>query len=90
MNIKLFQMKYLYYNSCFFSTDRNYTCQPFIGKCGKYLNNDFPRICKSFIYFLAVMHLLKEVSLNCFILYFHTMKSYSFSFYEILNCYQEL
>ncbi|XP_054708114.1 transient receptor potential cation channel subfamily A member 1 homolog [Uloborus diversus] len=39
----------------------NFTCQPYIGACDIDMDKNFPKICKTFIYVLAVLHLLKEV-----------------------------
>ncbi|GFS41325.1 transient receptor potential cation channel subfamily A member 1 homolog [Trichonephila inaurata madagascariensis] len=40
---------------------KNYTCQPYIGKCDSNMEQVFPRICRNFIYILALIHLLKEI-----------------------------
>ncbi|GIY72668.1 transient receptor potential cation channel subfamily A member 1 homolog [Caerostris darwini] len=39
----------------------NNTCPPFIGKCDINTEQVFPRLCRNFIYVLAVLHLLKEI-----------------------------
>ncbi|GIZ02884.1 transient receptor potential cation channel subfamily A member 1 homolog [Caerostris extrusa] len=39
----------------------NNTCPPYIGKCDINTEQVFPRLCRNFIYVLAVLHLLKEI-----------------------------
>ncbi|CAL1283118.1 unnamed protein product [Larinioides sclopetarius] len=42
-------------------SNKNYTCQPFMGECDTNTEQVFPRVCRNFIYVLAVIHLLKEI-----------------------------